>query len=948
MKRISTILILLMLVCMGTRAAEYTITFSNSTGSYTATNSDGTWASAWKSTATDPYVTLTVGANNIHVSSGNIYSGSNGATYTITAQTGYLIKGYTIVGTAQTAAQTLTPAEGGTAVEFGTDKEYTLSATGLSLPSTSFTQSTPNNGIAILSFTIDLDVDPEFVFWTPSLGDKYISVGEKVASFSTVTEGSDNSKWYILTQDRGGETPMYNAGTGNQLMRAAAGVTTGSINGQKAADYASHLIRFVSASGDTYNIQFADGNWITSRLTTALSKSDAGTYAFYNCNGGSGSYFGWNLNSTTGSIVDNNGAGSTLSFWDSNVVSGTSGNNVWHLYPVTLPDAAYSITYILPNTSQNNMVVSHISGDAPSAPTAWVRDGVTFSYYSSYDNGEFSNPVSTITGDATVYVKYEYSLSNILSASTSESDLRWYRLAASSNNAYYDLYYNGTAPYPYKAQSAFDGSDGYFWAFVGNPIDGVKVYNKALGNTQTMVYNDATNPVMGTDNGTKWYITISNGMIGFKYTSDTGKRWNDFGGGAATLKYYGSESWHQYTYIDEVDYTTLYTNNIKPFIDDAGTGYFKISNQNATTLEGEYNSANNDSKITLSEYASLANSLNNKISWPTTGYYRVKSVSADKYLTAESASQLTVGTGTGASTIVYLNGSNGTYTMQMQGQNVYAQSNGYASILSSFDRNIYLTIPVVEGKLSPGKVTIGNGQTATDYHCVNGTNVQSIAIQTNTNDNQAAYWTVEPATSFTGTLTNAKDNTNTEHSYATLCVPFAITNLSGAVAYAPTINGSYLNMDNGASTVGAGTPVILVGAKDAGSYTAAINTESAPVTSPVTTNALRGTFTGTTLDCTAATGENYVLGFDADNDNRIGFYHVANGGSFSLSANRAYLSNGSSARGYAINWSDASSVQDMKAAEDVNSAVVYDLQGRRVENPQHGMYIRNGRVIVVK
>ena len=99
-------------------ATEYTVTYSTSTGSYTATNGAGTWASKWVSTATDPQVTLSVGANNIAVSTGYIYSGASGCTYTLTAQAGYLITGYTITGTAQSGAQTLTPAAGGSATSF--------------------------------------------------------------------------------------------------------------------------------------------------------------------------------------------------------------------------------------------------------------------------------------------------------------------------------------------------------------------------------------------------------------------------------------------------------------------------------------------------------------------------------------------------------------------------------------------------------------------------------------------------------------------------------------------------------------------------------------------------------------------------------------------------------------------------------------------------------------
>lgn len=134
----------------------YVVNYGTSTGSYNSQS--GNYVYSWTSTATDPQVTFSVSGNfnNIKRSDGSIWSGANGCTYNLTAQSGYYITGYEIKGTAQTSAQTLTPAAGGAAVSFGTDKEYTLSVTGLSTTSTSFNQSTPNQGIAISSFKIFL------------------------------------------------------------------------------------------------------------------------------------------------------------------------------------------------------------------------------------------------------------------------------------------------------------------------------------------------------------------------------------------------------------------------------------------------------------------------------------------------------------------------------------------------------------------------------------------------------------------------------------------------------------------------------------------------------------------------------------------------------------------------------------------------------------------------
>lgn len=181
--------------------------------------------------------------------------------------------------------------------------------------------------------------------YNPSLPEgKYISVGEKATSFTAASSGSDNEHWYILTQTRYGETPAYNAGLGSTVQRAAAAITTASLEGAPVVHNAAYMVRFISAGDGLYNLQFADGNFINSDLNTTEVKPQAGKYAFYNTVA-DGTTFGWNRNSNTGSIVDNNGAGYGLAFWSSGQVTATEGNNVWSLYPVTFTNAIhYSFT----------------------------------------------------------------------------------------------------------------------------------------------------------------------------------------------------------------------------------------------------------------------------------------------------------------------------------------------------------------------------------------------------------------------------------------------------------------------------------------------------------------------------------------------------------------------------------------------------------------------------
>lgn len=212
--------------------------------------------------------------------------------------------------------------------------------------------------------------------YNPNLPDgKFISVGEKATTFTVASSASDNDHWYILTQTRGGETPVYDVALGSQVKRASTAVTTTSLQCASVEYNTAFMVRFISAGEGVYNIQFANGNFINSSLKSTVVKSQAGTYAFYNTVA-DGATFGWNLNSNTGSIVDNNGAGNGVAFWGSGTVTATSGNNVWSIYPVTFTDA---IVYQF-NTSYGAFFQSLTNNQAAGATTycnLWLSKNTT-------------------------------------------------------------------------------------------------------------------------------------------------------------------------------------------------------------------------------------------------------------------------------------------------------------------------------------------------------------------------------------------------------------------------------------------------------------------------------------------------------------------------------------------------------------------------------------------
>ena len=123
----------------------------------------------------------------------------------------------------------------------------------------------------------------------------------------------------------------------------------------------------------------------------------------------------------------------------------------------------------------------------------------------------------------------------------------------------------------------------------------------------------------------------------------------------------------------------------------------------------------------------------------------------------------------------------------------------------------------------------------------------------------------------------------------------------------------------------------------------------------VYSNLLKGVMTATNVSATEGGYENYVLGSGSKG---VGFYKVGSAGA-SLEAGRAYLqipAETAASRGVLnLRFDDedeATGVDDatrLNSKDEItNNNALYDLQGRRVEQPQRGLYIQNGKKVIVK
>ena len=174
----------------------------------------------------------------------------------------------------------------------------------------------------------------------------------------------------------------------------------------------------------------------------------------------------------------------------------------------------------------------------------------------------------------------------------------------------------------------------------------------------------------------------------------------------------------------------------------------------------------------------------------------------------------------------------------------------------------------------------------------------------------------------------------TDAGYATYCSEYALdfSAVEGLTAYKATVANNQVTFSK-VNEVPAREGVLLKGAE--GTYTV-------PVIASAT--AIDNDFEGVLVDTEKEAGI-YVL-MNPDGGQGVGFYQTTQ--SFTVRANSAYLPAlaGNGARTF-IALDDVTSVKGI-TAETMQNGEVYNLQGQRVMKAQKGLYIMNGKKVLVK
>ena len=682
-----------------------------------------------------------------------------------------------------------------------------------------------------------------------------------------------------------------------------------------STQYNSFLTNVVLPEGKVYTIQ----NYVKSPSATTYLKNEGGTL-------------------TIGTLA-----------------STTTLNNLWIV-------RKSGNTYVLQSAADLTKYIVHSSFTLDASGSAWTLSCGTewpcISMYSSNLNGgryvasNGSNQFGTAGGSG-------YYSSSKTQASGWSTD---FKFVESGDYALYKVrivYPSGSAPtVTYNATAYSNGSD--FVAPTSLAVGDLTV-SEIAGYTPTVTidgdviyvnYNMAvTNPYADTWNfdSSPWLLlnnvpaAIDNSTRTYRYNTKRINIATTYSSSVEVVFAYSSGSYRiDVAGVDLIDPST--GNVVKGDYHDGYSGSYQ-SNREYTIRDvapGNYILR----YISYEQSTSSAGNISVRVV-PGQGFYRLKNVVTDKYLTAtevgvwnSSAKYVYAnGNATDASTVIRLfdKDSNGTLYMYNQGYGFgWTVANaevggGVAWITNTPDKYVHWFSGAASGQLAFA-ICYGNGIGTWASYLNKGLYTVDEADESVIGGADAtdakAQWVIEPATSVQIAISAA--------GYATTYLPFAVTIPSGVKAYAvSSISGGLLNLTEIETTIPEGTPVILEGA--ANTYTFDITTGG----SYTGDNQLTGTY----LQMAAPNGS-YIL---QKHDEKVGFYRVdTSSATPNIPANRAYLPDGSAGvKAFFFGEDDADAIKSV--FDGVAHGDIYDLNGRKVSRMQKGgVYVVNGKKVIVK
>ena len=630
----------------------------------------------------------------------------------------------------------------------------------------------------------------------------------------------------------------------------------------------------------------------------------------------------------------------------------TAGNDKgrWQLYAVL--ENAVTVTV----TSQVNLGGNDVRTYSTETVTTAVGATVTAPdiAYLTLAEGQPSE-VEVAENGQTITFTYVQNLpfeTTAVANGTFPADAKWYGVdmhsnQTATNGGQYTWQYNAddarlltpgtpkalSTGLPYEQQFCFDG----------NIVDGFKIYNRAAGPTMTLE-STATNPTLttgGTNN--TWKLVKSTAIEGaFCFQQPNGTQYlnhqTENSGALHVAKYWTDpDNGSSCRAFPAASFSYNYLIN---FATPAGA-VGGLTDENATAQAVEAVAAYEDNKFDSDYFAdalaAVSAAAGDTVAFVPGAYYRLVNVGlANGTVTyADGAANLTGNiTETEAlaepGTVIRfepVEGADGQYRLMVQGRYFGNTRQSANVVLTDAAGAPAYTI----AKANAGGRFVIKDVTGGDYAYLNLQSSSRNVLGWSSGED-ASRWYIVPATSLEVTLNSTEDAT-----WASLYLPFGVKLPKGLKAYTGTRNDAEQTVTLTAiDAVPAETGVILEGSDE--TYTLTI----ANVTAGATDNA----FSGTNVQLTDIDKNSYYTLGKGSND-LVGLYHP---NETTLRANVAFMQAGAQGvQGYRLILDGTTTgIEGVTTPATDKADVWYDLSGRRVTAPTKGIYIQNGRKVVVR
>ena len=485
---------------------------------------------------------------------------------------------------------------------------------------------------------------------------------------------------------------------------------------------------------------------------------------------------------------------------------------------------------------------------------------------------------------------------------------------------------------PYEQQFCFDG----------NIVDGFKIYNRAAGAGMTLE-STANNPTLTANNANNlWKLvksTVIDGAFCFQQSGGTQylNHQTENNGAIHVAKYWTApDNGSSCRAFPAASFSYNYLADYATPIGAVGGLTDADAVAAAQKAVAEYETYKFDTDHFTPALSTVASAPKDTVAFVPGAYYRLVNVGlANGTVTyADGAANLT-GNITEAEALAEpgtvirfepVEGVEGQYHLMVQGR-YFGTTRGRTPVV--------LTDAASAPAYTIAKANAGGRFTIKD---VTGAEQAYLNLQSSSRNvlgwisgEDASRWYIVPATSLEVTLNSTEDAT-----WASLYLPFGVELPDGLKAYTGTRNDAEQTVTLTAiDAVPAETGVILEGSNE--TYTLTIT----DVTADITDNA----FSGTNVQLTGIEKSNYyTLGYGSKG---LGLYHPDQ---TTLRANVAFMLKGAQGvQGYRLDLGGTTTgIEGAPAAGADKADTWYDLSGRRVTAPTKGVYIQNGRKVVVK